>query len=294
VTLSHEGGREYLTAIVVDAAELAAVQQGLPGTVEGLELLRSAGDTVPVIASDAVAELLDGQTEAEVDGTAVTVVATAPSEGPMSDRRAWVIVDRANAEELVGTIYSPSRVFVDLDDAASASEVRDSIRSFVQESATVLVPSELASQLRSNPVVSGLQSALVAALLLVSFLCTVAVIMTLARGAAARDRLLSMLRTLGISRRDGTAIVAWELAPMTVTALIAGTALGIALPWIVLAGVDLTLFTGGAQQPPVVIDPLLTALVTGGFLALVLGATTIGVLTARRTDPATALRTIEE
>lgn len=294
VTLTHDGGRDYLTAIVVDAEELAAVQQGMPGSIEHLERLRQDGERIPVIASDAVAELLDGQTEAEVDGAEIEVVGTAPSAGPMSDRRAWVIVDRANAEELVGTIYSPSRVFVDLEEEASAQDARDSIRSLVQESATVRIPSDLAAQLRANPVVSGLQSALIAALLLVSFLCTVAVVMTLARGAAARDRLLSMLRTLGLSRRAGTGIVAWELAPMTIVALIAGTALGVALPWIVLAGVDLTLFTGGATQPDVVIDPLLTALVTGGFVLLVLAATTIAVLTARRTDPATALRTIEE
>src|SRR5690606_30203443 len=279
VTLTHDGGRDYLTAIVVDAEELEAVQQGLPGSIKHLDRLRADGERIPVIASDAVAQLLEGQAEAEVDGAEIEVVGTAPSEGPMSDRRAWVIVDRANAEELVGTIYSPSRVFVDLEEEASAQGVRDSIRSLVQESATVRIPADLAVQLRANPVVSGLQSALIAALLLVSFLCTVAVVMTLARGAAARDRLLSMLRTLGLSRRSGTAIVAWERAPMTAVALLAGTALGVALPWIVLAGVDLTLFTGGATQPDVVIDPLLTALVTGGFVLLVLAATTIAVLT---------------
>jgi putative ABC transport system permease protein len=185
-------------------------------------------------------------------------------------------------------------VFVELDEKVSATEVRDNIRSLVQASATVAIPEQVVADLRSNPVVSGLQSALIAALVLVSFLCTIAVIMTLARGAAARDRLLSMLRTLGLRRGSGTAIVAWELAPMTVVALVAGTALGIVLPAVVLAGVDLTLFTGGSGQPSIVIDPLLTTLLTGGFVLLVLVATTIAVITARRTDPATALRTIEE
>ncbi|MHA6669755.1 ABC transporter permease [Homoserinimonas sp. A447] len=298
VTLTHDGARDYLTAIVVDAAQLAAVQQGKPGSIEGLDLLHGQGERVPVIASKAVADLLGGSADAsgdaEIDGAAIEVVGAAPTDGPMSDRRAWVIVDRTNAEKLVGTIYSPSRVFVGLDEQASATQVRDDIRSLVQASATVSIPEQVVDELRSNPVVTGLQSALIAALVLVSFLCTVAVVMTLARGAAGRDRLLSMLRTLGLGRRSGTAIVAWELAPMTVVALIAGTALGVALPWIVLAGVDLILFTGGSQQPAVVIDPLLTALLTGGFVLLVLVATVIAVVTARRTDPATALRTIEE
>lgn len=294
VTLTHDGARDYLTTMVVDADRLAAVQEGKPGSIEGLDLLQGEGDGVPVIVSEAVAELLNGADDAEIDGSAIEVVGTAPTDGPMSGRRAWVIADRANAEELVGTIYSPSRVFVELDDNASATRVRDDIRSLVQASATVAIPEQVVAELRSNPVVTGLQSALIAALVLVSFLCTIAVIMTLARGAGARDRLLSMLRTLGLGRRSGTAIVGWELAPMTSVALIAGTALGIALPSIVLAGVDLTLFTGGSQQPSIVIDPLLTALLTGGFVLLVLVATTVAVVTARRTDPATALRMTEE
>src|SRR5690554_4928657 len=294
VTMEHDGGRDSVTVIVVDARELSAVQKGLPGSIANPDRLLGDDERIPVIASDAVVELLDGHAQTDIEGTASDVVGTAPSESPVSARRAWVIVDRSNAEELVGTVYSPSRVFVDLDEAASAEKARDDIRSLVQASATVSVPVDLAAQLRANPVVSGLQSALIAALLLVSFLCTVAVVMTLARGAAARDRLLSLLRTLGLSRRSGTAIVAWELAPLTVVALLAGTALGLVLPGVVVAGVDLTLFTGGAAQPPVVIDPLLTALVTGGFLLLVFGATTTAVLSARRTDPATALRTIEE
>jgi putative ABC transport system permease protein len=266
----------------------------MPGSVQGLDRLTDTTGPVPVIASQAVVDILAGATDAEIDGTAIDVVGTTPSDGPLSARRAWVVVDRANAERLVGTIYSPSRIFVDLEDGASAGLVRDDIRSLVQASATVLIPADVAAQLRSNPVVAGLQSALITALLLVSFLCTVAVVMTLATGAGPRDRLLAMLRTLGLSRRSGTALVAWEIAPMTAAALLAGTALGLWLPRVVLAGVDFTLFTGGSAQPPVLIDPQLTALVTGGFVLLVLGATFVSVIAGRRTDPATALRTIEE
>lgn len=294
VTVTFDGERDYLTVIVVDAAELAAVQHGDPGSIQNLNALTEAGDAVPVIASDAVADKLADASEIAVEREAVAVVGTAPSEGPMSDRRAWMIVDRTNARQLVGTIYSPARIFVDLDDVASATEVRDQIRGIVQSSATVLTPADAAAQLRSNPVVSGLQGALIAALLVISFLSTIAVVMTLARGGATRGRLLSMLGTLGLGRRAAGGIVAWELAPMTVAALVAGTALGLLLPAIVLAGVDLTLFTGGTGQPAVTIDPLLTLLVTGGFVLLVLAATTLAVVASRRVDAATVLRTIEE
>src|SRR5690606_2589534 len=43
VTLTHDGGRDYLTAIVVDAEELAAVQQGLPGSIEHVDRLQDDG-----------------------------------------------------------------------------------------------------------------------------------------------------------------------------------------------------------------------------------------------------------
>lgn len=291
VTLTHDGQRDYVTVIVIDADELAAVQEQ---PLEGLELLQEDGGSIPVIASQDVADTVEGSSDIEINSAAVDLVAVAPSDGPLSNRRAWVVVDRDNAFDLVGTIYSPARIFIDLEDGTDVVGVCDSIRSLMQSSAVITTPQGIEAQLRANPVVSGLQGALIVALLVISFLCTIAVLMTLARGRAARDRTLSVLRTLGLDRRPAAGLVVWELAPVTAVALIVGTALGLTLPLLVLAGVDLTRFTGGTVQPELVINPMLTAAVTGGFLVLVAAATAITVLTSRRVDPATTLRATEE
>ncbi|MBX3095206.1 MAG: ABC transporter permease, partial [Cryobacterium sp.] len=89
-------------------------------------------------------------------------------------------------------------------------------------------------------------------------------------------------------------ITAWETVPAAIVAILAGCALGAALPFLVLAGVDLRLFTGGSQQPPVTVDPLLLLAVIGGFVVLVAASTVAAIGIARRVSVVRALRTSEE
>jgi len=115
-------------------------------------------------------------------------------------------------------------------------------------------------------------------------------VLTSAIGADARNRILSLLRTLGGTRREVAALVAWELAPPALIGLLAGVALGLALPWLVLAAVDLRPYTGATTQPALAIDPLLVAGAAGAVGVAVIIAGAVSVAVARRRDPATTLR----
>src|SRR5690606_13315057 len=95
---------------------------------------------------------------------------------------------------------------------------------------------------------------------------------------------------LGLSPRQARSIAAWETGPIAITALLAGTVLGLALPLVVLGSVDVRPFVGGLVQPAISIDPVLLAIIVAGFTAVVLTAVVAAVFVARRTNPAAALR----
>jgi putative ABC transport system permease protein len=102
------------------------------------------------------------------------------------------------------------------------------------------------------------------------------------------------LRALGLRRRAASALVAWEVGPVAVTALVVGTLLGCALPWLVLAGVDLRTFTHGTVAPAVTVDAGLLALVLGGFVVVVGAAIWVALVLGRRTGVAESLRSLED
>jgi hypothetical protein len=92
-------------------------------------------------------------------------------------------------------------------------------------------------------------------------------VLTLVVGRPARDRLLPLLSTLGLGRRGEQALVAWEVGPVTVVAVVVGALLGALLPFVVLQGIDLRAFTAGDAQPAVAYDPwLITAVLAGSVL----------------------------
>jgi putative ABC transport system permease protein len=92
--------------------------------------------------------------------------------------------------------------------------------------------------------------------------------------ASTRGRTLSLLRTMGLSARQGRALLLVELVPVTTFAMVVGAATGTALPGLLAPGLGLTGFTGGVPVE-VGLDlravSLLTALlglfVIGGLLA---------------------------
>jgi putative ABC transport system permease protein len=294
-TLTIDGATRTVSVLVVDADELRAVQRGVPGALDLPSTLnRTHSASIPVVLSSDLAALLENNSEVESNGSSLDVVATAPSTGPLTVRRAWLIVDRANADELVVPDIAPGVALVRLADSTHPEAMAHGLATLLGPAATVAVPSALASAAAAVPSAGGLSVALLVAVVVAWLLSGAAIVPTLVLGAPGRDRMLSLLSSLGLGRRGARTLIGWEIGPATVAAAVVGGLVGAALPFIVLAGIDLRPFTVGAVQPAVVYDPALMAAAVAAFALVVTVGVWVAMTLARRVDAATMLRTIEE
>jgi putative ABC transport system permease protein len=72
--------------------------------------------------------------------------------------------------------------------------------------------------------------------------------------------------------------------------VVAGTALGLIMPFIVTSALDLRPFVGGETQPGAAIEPLWVLGAVGAFALVVLTAGVIAALLGRRFAPAGTLK----
>ena len=294
-TITIDGSTRTVSVLVVDADELRAVQRGVPGALDLPRSLNRAGSaTVPVVLSSDLAALLEDGSEVESNGSSLDVVATAPSTGPLTARRAWLLMDRAYADELVVPDIAPGVALVRLAGSAHPDAVAHHLGTLLGPAATVAVPSALARAAAAVPAAGGLSVALLVAVIVAWLLSGAAIVLTLVLGAPGRDRMLSLLSSLGLRRRGARTLIGWEVGPATVAAAAVGGLVGAALPFIVLAGIDLRPFTAGAVQPVVVYDPVLLTAAVAAFALAVAVAVWVSLALARRVTAATMLRTIEE
>jgi putative ABC transport system permease protein len=203
--------------------------------------------------------------------------------------RALVVADAALLAETTGNNSFPRLALLGLTDDADRAAVTAEI-SRVLPTAVVEDPEQEADEMLAAPVSGGLVVAFVLAVLLAGLLCAAAVVMTLMLAAPARARLLAVLQTLGMSSRQGRGLVGWEIGPWAVVALAVGAVLGVVVPSLVLAAVDVTALTGGAAQPEPQYDPLLLGAATAGFVGVVLAAVAIASALSRRGEVAAQLR----
>ncbi|NYG20847.1 putative ABC transport system permease protein [Agromyces hippuratus] len=274
--VTADGRGRTSTLIVVDSAEMRKVQQGRDAaTPLPAELGATEAEGVPVVLSKPVADFVSGADSANLDGDDFEVVGVVDGRTAYSPRTNWVLMDVANAKPFTATLV-PRTVLVRFDEgtsAAEADEITAALAEIAGEDAVVVTPDGLLTELRERPTTRGLVISLVVAIVLASLLTALAIVLTLVVGRPARDRLLPLLSTLGLGRRGERALVVWEIGPVAVIALVAGALLGIALPFVVLAGIDLRAFTDGDAQPAVTLDPwLITAVLAGSLLVTIAAA----------------------
>ncbi|MFC8798876.1 FtsX-like permease family protein [Promicromonospora sp. NPDC057138] len=296
--LQGEASSPRAEVYTVDAAALVIVQEDVAGTPATLgELDRTGGPdgAVPVVLTRAAAgpgvspgstgiELVTGAGSAPVD--VVDVVDELPG---LPAGRALVLADAGRLAAATGDNSFPRLALVGLADGADRAAVTAEISRLLPTS-VVEDPDREADAMLAAPVSGGLVIAFVLAVLLAGLLCAAAVVMTLMLAAPARARLLAVLQTLGLSSRQGRGLVGWEIGPWAVVALVVGAVLGVAVPSLVLAAVDVTALTGGAAQPEPQYDPLLLGAAAAGFVAVVLAAVGIAAALSRRGEVAAQLR----
>ena len=299
-TIEIDGRVRTTTLIVVDADEMRRVQAGRAGATPLPAGLAdgSPGDSddvspVPVVISQALADTIAGADAVELDGEEFDALAVVDGRTAYSPRANWVLMDRSHADRFVDS-FVPRTVLVQFAPDADAAAVTESLVGIAGPNATVTTPTMLLDDLRGVSTTSGLVLALVAAIVLSSLLTALAIVLTLVVGRPARDRLLPLLATLGLRRSGERALIAWEIAPVVVVALVAGALLGAALPFVVLQGVDLRSFTAEDAQPAVVFDPVLIAAVLAGAVLVTAAAVLLASRIGGDVNPSRALRAEEE
>ena len=281
--------------LVADTTALADVQRGVPGAaVMGQDMTSKIGGAIPVVFSDpdAVAASIEPVTFTKAPIHLVGSPGTSRSLTTVDD---WALVDAALADDFGGiNVLAPRLALLRLAPGIDPDAVAHQVRSILGDGAETITPAQSAEQFQHSPVASGLVASLIAMVIAVGALCGGGVLLALMISAAARARLLALLRTMGLTRAQSRGIAAWELAPAAIVAVVMGAALGVVLTLVVRAGVDLRTFTGGIVQPPVTVDPLLLTAITGGFVLVVTGAAVIAAAAIRRINVAATLRTSEE
>lgn len=292
VSVATAQGRVVAALLVTDVDELAAIQSGL---AEGFSAGALATDQDPpqVLASPDVVEAV-GLGAASEPYSGVEIVGEIASLPGATAGASYIVMDAADYAALTDKGFFPRTLVIDVASDADIADVSEAVSAQVGGPHTVQSLDARTAAIQSSPAVSALRTALLIALVLAVALSVVAVLLVAGVSRDARSRVIALLRTMGMSRRQGRGIVAWEFAPLGLSALVGGLILGVVLPLLVLVSIDLRPFTGGIRQPGLTVDPVLTAgLIAAVVIALVI-AVIGGVLTARTTSLVTVLRTEED
>ncbi|GAA2172264.1 FtsX-like permease family protein [Arthrobacter parietis] len=295
---AETGGRQTkdVNLLAADPGAVLSVQEDLAGAFPPALLNALEGDAsdgaLPVIASPAL-ELAEGTAiELRYRGTSVDaeVVGIGPEDVVFSASSVWMLV----GEQAIGSVqertFEPSVLLADLHDGAASEAVMDAVADIAGVPVLQQTPDQQVEQTLESASGRGLQLGLWAVIGAMAALCSLTIVMTSVVNAPARNRLIALLRTLGFPpRRDG-ALMLWELGPITGAAVLAGTALGLVLPLVILGAIDLSAFTGGAAEPALALNPLLLLGLLVGFVVVVLLSVAGAVAAGRRQRLAAVLR----
>jgi putative ABC transport system permease protein len=295
IEFSDEFGPTEVSILLADTVALHRVRPDIPalaGKVDG---------RLPILVSSDWADRIEG-TELHVANSTATKQGVIAFNAVPGMTRHWILVDVSAADELGLAGEVPHRVLAKVvDGVASADVVADVTRVVVAEqpeqfAETVAVEDadSLLAQLRASPITSGLEVSLVIVSLASLLLTMLIVGLSSLTAAASRNRAVGVLRVLGMTPRQIRSLVAWEFAPVAASAVIAGVALGLGLPYLVTGVLDLRGFFGGNSPLLPALEPLWIVGAIVVFTASVIAAVAIATAAGRRLAPAGVLKMGEE
>jgi putative ABC transport system permease protein len=292
VEVGIDSDTTQVLAVLTDTAAMHEIRPDLPDLSA-----RDADGAVPVLVSTDWADHITGA-RLSVGGKPLLERGTIGQNALPGATRHFVYLDSSFASDLGIPVDGAERAFLglspDTDPAEVASEVDDVVTAAQPPQyrglVDVVTARQLLDDIRSSPTVAAIEAALLIAAAASLALTMLTVVLASVAAAAARNRLVGVLRILGMSPRQLRAIQAWELGPVAITAVVAGTALGLVLPLIVTSALDLRPFVGGDTQPPAAIEPLWVLGAVGAFALVVLVAGVIAGILGRRFAPAGTLK----
>jgi len=289
VPFADSARERVATVVIADSAALHAVRSDIPA-------LSGVGDRVPVIVSSAWGSL-DVGSEATLGEAPVVVSGIVDETALPGLGREWVLVDAAAADQLGIDLVDADTLLVRVASGAEPSRVAERAAKLVQDAQPVaqragVVATDVATTVAASrtPIVDGLEAALVIAALASLALMMTTIMLATVTAAAARNRLLSVLRVIGMSSPQLRRLLSWELGPLAAVAVAVGTVLGLALPVIVTSVLDLRPFIGGTAVPRAVVEPISVLFVLVVFAVTVAIAALVALALGRRLAPAGILR----
>ncbi|NJP33948.1 FtsX-like permease family protein [Micromonospora thermarum] len=270
--------------LVVDGPAFARVVERSGVDVDVPAALRTAarGDgPVPAVVSPAVAADVGAGAAADVQNrlypfTVAQVADAFPGLG--TDVERFIVLPWQALPEYAQTPVIPNRFLLAGTDVAEAKLLRvgDDVQRQRQEAVlgTPVAEPEIPAALdtwaahRDGLERTGANAVLALAFVLGGVggtaLAVLAVGFAVVADVRGRGRVLSRLRTMGLSVGHGRRLLVYELVPLVGVAALAGGAVGVALPWLLGRTLGLDAFTPGVTARAH-LDPL----VVGGVLALV-------------------------
>ncbi|MBO9553322.1 FtsX-like permease family protein [Cellulomonas sp.] len=278
--------------VAVDAADLARARaaHGLP-VPDGLATL-GEGDVVRVLATPraaAVASMVTAQVRVVDQTVPIDVVGTidqfptvpgalrptddgTPAAEPVDpDEDLTVLADWSRLAATSSEPLSVQTIWVDGPGAAAAVHAAGYD---VTTGVTVTELDRWLTEWRSSPFNAGLLALLVATGLALAGYAVVALVLTVVGTARERARTVSALRTQGLDARTARALTFGELAPLAVAAVVAGSVIGVGVPWLLTGALGLDALAGAPGAARLRVDWLPVA----GAALVVLVALVVAVL----------------
>lgn len=281
------GAAAYRTRIVAPGGggiTLLAVQRhayreltaGTPAATDLSPLGDSTAGPLAAITSPGAIGPVGTTAELSLPGVAVVPIevhATRDRFPSLSDEEPFAVVDYDALADVVPTALEPNRRYLASGAGVAGARTQDG-------AVTALAADPLAA--------TGL-SVFRGAVLLAGALAVVAVGISLVLAARTRQRDLAYLRTLGLSGRQATAMLATEVLPPLLAAIVAGVALGAGIVVLLGSGMRLGALAGDAAVAPRV--DLFAAGLQASLLAVaIVAATLVAARRGRGVDLTQALR----
>lgn len=294
--LSTDAGRSPVQVLLVDSADLADVQEQVPGWSVVSELDDAVGGTLPAVLGEGFTASGPATLSVDARSIGLEVVGSAPALPGASRGTRWVMLERSALAEVTGATYRPRVLLVRFDEALAP----DRIGTLVEEVAALTGPgaielrSEAVAERLADPTLRGLQIAVFIALVVAFVLGAATVAASEAAAQPRRERLFAVLGILGMPRRHGQVVSVWEVASWTMPSIAGGLGLGLVLPVLVDRVIDLRAFTGGSGDVTLVYAPGVVALVLGVFVMVVAACGVASAALGRKVSSAASLRSVQE
>jgi hypothetical protein len=259
---------------------------------------------IPAVVGDRFLELagleVGSEVAAAMSGQRVTLrVIGSISQFPSLDpTQPFAIVDATTLERarIIATrqVLPTKEWWLGIDEA-KAADVEKALRADPVAAATVLGRDALTRSLAGDPISLGIIGALALGALAALAFASIGFIVSATVTTSERITEFAILRALGLSARELAAWVSLENAFLLVFGLVAGSALGLVLAWLVLPFATLTESGAAAVPAPDIVVPWLS-IAPLYLAALVLFVVTVVVVSRqiRRAGISTVLRSGEE